>query len=36
MDQLRSSSGQSGGEGMLAEIVLGGLGALVVLAIVFA
>jgi RND superfamily putative drug exporter len=36
VDQLQSSTGQSGGNGVLAEIVLGGLGALAVLAVVFA
>lgn len=36
IDQLQSSSGQSGDNGVLAETVLGGLGALVVLAVVFA
>ncbi len=34
-DQLQSSTGQSGGNGVLAEIALGGAGALVVLAVVF-
>jgi hypothetical protein len=36
IDQLQSSTGQSGGNSVLAEAVLGGLGALLVLAVVFA
>jgi RND superfamily putative drug exporter len=36
IDQLQSSTGGGGGNSVLAEIVLGGLGALVVLALVFA
>jgi RND superfamily putative drug exporter len=34
--QLQSSTGQSGGNGVLVETLLGGLGALVILAVVFA
>ncbi len=36
IDQLQSSTGQNGGNGVFVETLLGGLGALVVLAIVFA
>jgi RND superfamily putative drug exporter len=36
IDQLQSSTGQKGGNGVFVETLLGGLGALVVLAIVFA
>jgi RND superfamily putative drug exporter len=36
IDQLQSSTGQSGGNGVFVETLLGGLGALVILAVVFA